>query len=332
MTILITGGAGYIGSHMVYKALEAGRDIVVADNLTTGRRDCLPSTVPFEQGDIGDEAFLEKLFGSYDITAIIHFAGSIVVPESVSDPLKYYRNNTAASRTLLEAAVAHGVRHMIFSSTAAVYGDPDEIPVSENAATAPLSPYGTSKLMTELMLQDTSQAHDFRYIALRYFNVAGADPKGRTGQSTPNATHLIKVACQAALGMRDSLSVFGTDYDTPDGTGVRDYIHVSDLVSAHLHALESLEAGGESGIYNCGYGEGFSVMDVIQAVKRASNVDFTVKIEGRRDGDSPKVVANSTALKERTKWQPDYDDLDTIVAHAFQWERLLLEAASQSDQ
>ena len=327
MTLLITGGAGYIGSHMVYEALDAGRDIVVADNLTTGRREFLPDTIPLEIGDIGDPAFLAKLFRAYDISGIIHFAGSIVVPESVSNPLKYYRNNTAASRTLIEAAVSFGVRNMIFSSTAAVYGDPEEIPVTEDAQTVPLSPYGTSKLMTELMLKDTAHAHDFRYIALRYFNVAGADPAGRTGQSTPEATHLIKVACQAALGQREALSVFGTDYDTPDGTGVRDYIHVSDLAKAHLLALESLEAGGDSGVYNCGYGEGFSVMDVLSSVKRASNVDFKVNIEGRRAGDSPKVVANPASLKGRTGWKPAYDNLDTIVAHAFQWERKLADKA-----
>ena len=323
MTLLITGGAGYIGSHMILEARAAGRDVVVADNFVTGVRRAIPDDVTLEEGDIGDPAFLDQLFKRHTISGIIHFAGSIVVPESVTDPLKYYRNNTAASRTLIEKAVEYGVKHFIFSSTAAVYGDPETVPVAENAPQAPLSPYGTSKLMTELMLRDTAIAHDFRFIALRYFNVAGADPEGRTGQSTPNATHLIKVACQAALGQRSHLSVFGTDYDTPDGTGVRDYIHVSDLAAAHLLALEDLEAGGESGIYNCGYGTGFSVMDVISAVKRASNVDFTVKIEGRRLGDSPKVVADPSALKARTGWQPKHDNLDEIVAHAFQWERYL---------
>ncbi|TNE67301.1 MAG: UDP-glucose 4-epimerase GalE [Alphaproteobacteria bacterium] len=323
MATLVTGGAGYIGSHMVLDLLAAGEKVVVYDNLTTGFRDAVAPGATFIKGDVGDEAALDKLFTSHDIDAVIHFAGSIVVPESVVDPLKYYRNNTANSRTLIEACVRHGVARFIFSSTAAVYGDPAVMPIAETEPCAPVSPYGTSKWMTELMLADVAAAHELNYIALRYFNVAGADPEGRVGQSTANATHLIKVACQAALGLRPALSVFGTDYDTPDGTGLRDYIHVADLAKAHRLALAWLRDGGASGIMNCGYGDGFSVMQVIDAVKRVSGVDFTVKIEGRRAGDSPKVVADAGKIRETLGWVPDYADLDTIVWHAFAWEKNL---------
>jgi len=327
MTVLVTGGAGYIGSHMVLELLGEGEKVVVLDNLTTGFRDAVAGAAEFIKGDVGDEEALDKLFTSHDIDAVIHFAGSIIVPESVSDPLKYYRNNTANSRTLIEACVRHGVKRFIFSSTAAVYGDPEYVPIGEDAPLAPLSPYGTSKWMTEMMLRDVAAAHDFSYVALRYFNVAGADPEGRTGQSTANATHLIKVASQAALGVRDALSVFGTDYDTPDGTGLRDYIHVTDLAKAHRLALGWLRDGGESQVMNCGYGHGFSVFEVIEAVKRVSGVDFEVKIEGRRAGDSPKVVAKADKVKSLLGWTPDYDDLDTIVTHAYAWEKRLSQKA-----
>lgn len=328
MTILITGGAGYIGSHTVLAALESGRKVIVADNLSTGHRRALPENIPLEVGDIGDPNFLDQIFTKYSIQSIIHFAGSIIVPESVDNPLKYYHNNTAASRTLIEAAIKYGTANFIFSSTAAVYGDPNTIPVNETAALHPLSPYGTSKWMTELMLADAAKAHNFRYAALRYFNVAGADPLGRTGQSSPNATHLIKVACQAALGGRTHLSIFGTDYETPDGTGIRDYIHVSDLAAAHILSLDYLESGGASAVMNCGYGHGYSVLDVIRAVQKVSGVDFPIKKESRRAGDSPKVVACPDQLKSLTGWVPLYGDIETIVSHALEWERTLKERAS----
>lgn len=321
MAILVTGGAGYIGSHMVWELVDTGHEVVVLDNLVTGFRSAVAPAAVFVEGDVGCETTLDKVFTQHAIDAVIHFAGSIVVPESVENPLKYYGNNTAVSRTLIEACVRHGVKKFIFSSTAAVYGDPEVVPIGEDADLAPLSPYGTSKLMTELMLRDVAAAHDFEYVALRYFNVAGADPKGRTGQSTANATHLIKVACQAALGRRSHLSVFGDDYDTPDGTGLRDYIHVSDLAAAHRLALGWLDKGGESGAMNCGYGHGFSVLEVIEAVKRVTGVDFTVKMEPRRAGDSPKVVAKADKIRAALDWQAAYDDLDTIVEHAYAWEK-----------
>ncbi|WP_020400974.1 UDP-glucose 4-epimerase GalE [Kordiimonas gwangyangensis] len=321
MAILVTGGAGYIGSHMVIELVENGHDVVVLDNLVTGFRDAVNPAAKFIEGDVSDDATLDTVFSENSIDAVIHFAGSIVVPESVTNPLKYYGNNTAASRTLIEACVRHGVKKFIFSSTAAVYGDPEVVPIGEDAVLSPVSPYGTSKWMTELMLKDVAAAHDFSYVALRYFNVAGADPEGRTGQSTANATHLIKVACQAALGRRSHLSVFGNDYDTPDGTGLRDYIHVSDLAAAHRHALAWLDKGGESGMMNCGYGHGFSVLEVIESVKRVTGVDFQVKMEPRRAGDSPKVVAKVDKIRASLGWEAKYDDLDTIVAHAYAWEK-----------
>jgi len=323
MAILVTGGAGYIGSHMVIELVEHGHDVVVLDNLVTGFREAVNPAAKFIEGDVSDDATLDPVFSENSIDAVIHFAGSIVVPESVTNPLKYYGNNTAASRTLIEACVRHGVKKFIFSSTAAVYGDPEVVPIGEDAALDPVSPYGTSKWMTELMLRDVAAAHDFSYIALRYFNVAGADPEGRTGQSTANATHLIKVACQAALGRRSHLSVFGNDYDTPDGTGLRDYIHVSDLAAAHRLALGWLDKGGESGVMNCGYGHGFSVLEVIESVKRVTGVDFMVKMEPRRAGDSPKVVAKVDKIRASLGWDAKYDDLDTIVAHAYAWEKNL---------
>lgn len=325
MTVLVTGGAGYIGSHMVLSLLDAGEKVVVLDNLTTGFRSAVDERATFIDGNIADSNLVAQIIKDYTVEAVIHFAGSIVVPESVENPLKYYLNNTAHSRTLIECCVNSGVKNFIFSSTAAVYGDPDIVPVAEDATLSPLSPYGTSKLMTEYMLKDCSAAYDFNFVALRYFNVAGADPHGRTGQSTANATHLIKVACQAALGQRESLSVFGTDYDTPDGTGLRDYIHVSDLANAHRCALEYLRNGGESQSINCGYGIGYSVLEVIEAVKKVSGVDFNVNIEGRRAGDSPKVVAANEKALSLLKWKPELADLEAIVTHALAWEKGLIQ-------
>lgn len=323
MTVLVTGGAGYIGSHMVLALTDAGEPVVVIDNLSTGFRSAVPNPAVLVEGDVGDEALVTRVIQEHGVRAIIHFAGSIVVPDSVADPLGYYLNNTVNSRTLIAAAVKCGVKAFIFSSTAAVYGNPAEIPVSETADLCPVSPYGTSKLMTELMLADTARAHDFRYVALRYFNVAGADPAGRAGQSTPRATHLIKVACETALHKRPSMDVFGTDYPTPDGTCVRDYIHVTDLVSAHMEALRYLEAGGAADVFNCGYSSGYSVLEVIEAVKRAACAPFPVTLGPRRPGDAEAIVANSAKIRERLGWTPKLDNLDTIVAHALNWERSL---------
>jgi UDP-glucose 4-epimerase len=326
MTILVTGGAGYIGSHMVHALLDAGERVVVLDNLSTGTRAAIPGSVPLVVGSVGDQALVERLAREHQVSAIIHFAGSIVVPESVADPLKYYRNNTANSRTLLEAAVACGIEQFIFSSTAAVYGNPERVPIDEDAPPHPMSPYGTSKLMTEAMLKDVGAAHGMRYLILRYFNVAGADPQLRTGQSTPNATHLIKVAVQAALGLRPEVQVFGTDYATPDGTCIRDYIHVTDLVGAHASALEHLRRGGASLTLNCGYGKGYSVLEVIEAVQRAARDRFPVRRVGRRPGDPAVIVADGNRLRATLGWQPRFDDLDRIVAHALAWERRLANA------
>ncbi len=330
MTVLVTGGAGYIGSHMVLELLAAGENVVVLDNLSTGARTAVPAGVPLIVGDIGDQPAVELLLRKHAVKAIIHFAGSIVVPDSVVDPLGYYNNNTVKSRALMAAAVAAGVPHFIFSSTAAVYGMPSANPVTETVTLKPISPYGNSKLMTELMLADTAMAHDFRYVALRYFNVAGADPQGRSGQSTPRATHLIKVACQTALGEHAELKVFGTDYPTPDGTCVRDYIHVSDLARAHLSALRYLRVGGRSDVFNCGYGTGYSVLDVIDAVKTASGVDFRVVTVPRRPGDPAALVADAGRIREVLGWTPELDDLDTIVKHAFAWESRLGQLAKAS--
>ncbi len=323
MAVLVTGGAGYIGSHMVYALADAGEDVVVLDNLSTGFRWALPKNIPLYEGDTGDEKLALQIIARHDINAIIHFAASIVVPDSVADPLGYYRNNTANSRTLIEAAVKGGVHHFIFSSTAAVYGNPDIVPVPEDAPTVPMSPYGWSKLMTEIILRDTAHAHPLRYGVLRYFNVAGADPAMRTGQSTPAATHLIKVAVQTALGLRKKMDVFGTDYPTPDGTCIRDYIHVSDLVAAHSDALSYLRAGGDSVTLNCGYGRGFSVLDVIDTVKKVSGVDFRVDLAPKRAGDPARIVAASDRARHLLKWTPRFDDLSVIVSHALQWEQKL---------
>jgi UDP-glucose 4-epimerase len=323
MTVLVTGGAGYIGSHMVHELVDAGESVVVLDNLSTGFRFLFPASVPFVAGSTGDRELVAKTIRKYDVTAIIHFAASIVVPDSVNDPLGYYRNNTMNTCALLDVAIEAGVRQVIFSSTAAVYGNAEESPVREDSATTPISPYGSSKLMSEIMLHDAGRAHDLRFVILRYFNVAGADPQGRTGQSTPAATHLIKVACEAALGKRPKMSVYGTDYPTPDGTGIRDYIHVSDLARAHSAALGHLRRGGASATFNCGYGRGNSVFEVIDAVRRVSGRDFAVEIEGRRPGDPPALVANVDRICASLPWQPRFQDLDTIVAHAFAWERKL---------
>ena len=330
MSVLVTGGAGYIGSHMVLELLDAGEKVVVVDNLTTGFRWAVDPRATLVVGDVADDDLVRTVIRKHNVGAIIHFAGSIVVPESVADPLGYYHNNTAKSRSLMATAVATGVKHFIFSSTAAVYGNPKENPVSEMAAPAPMSPYGSSKLMTEVMLADTARAHDFRFVALRYFNVAGADPKGRSGQSTPRATHLIKVACETALAKRSHMEVFGTDYPTQDGTCVRDYIHVKDLARAHMSALEHLRKGGASDIFNCGYSKGYSVHEVIAAVKKASGVDFKVILSPRRPGDPAAIVAASGKIRDQLGWKPEHDDLGKIVSQALAWEKRVdqLKAAS----
>ncbi|MCR9138980.1 MAG: UDP-glucose 4-epimerase GalE [Alphaproteobacteria bacterium] len=323
MSILVTGGAGYIGSHMVWRLLDSGEDVVVLDRLSTGFEWAVPKEAKLVVGDAGDPDCISSLLADHDIEAVIHFAGSIVVPESVSDPLGYYLNNTAKTRTLLEACVNAGMANFIFSSTAAVYGTPDSIPVSEEAALRPESPYGMSKLMIEYMLSDVAVAHPLRYAALRYFNVAGADPAGRTGQSTHNATHLIKVATQAALSKRTHMDVYGTDYPTADGTCIRDYIHVTDLVEAHYLALKHLRTGSGNLVANCGYGRGYSVLEVVDAVKAASGNDFAVHLVDRRPGDAVTIVADSDRLKDTLKWTPQHDDLDEIVSHALAWEAAL---------
>jgi UDP-glucose 4-epimerase len=324
MTVLVTGGAGYIGSHMVYELADAGERVVVLDNLSTGFDWAVAKGVPLVVGETGDQALVARIIHEHGVDAIIHFAASIVVPDSVRDPLGYYRNNTMNSRALIECAVKGGVRHFIFSSTAAVYGNPTEIPVQEDSATLPISPYGWSKLMTEIMLRDAGSAYGLQHVILRYFNVAGADPQGRTGQSTKAATHLIKVAVETALGLRPKLDVFGKDYPTPDGTCIRDYIHVSDLVQAHADALRYLRSGAPPLTLNCGYGHGFSVLDVIEAVKRVSGVDFKVDMAPRRPGDPAQIVAQSEQVRSKLGWRPRHDDLSTIVRDALNWERELM--------
>ncbi|MEI8145218.1 MAG: UDP-glucose 4-epimerase GalE [Alphaproteobacteria bacterium] len=323
MTILVTGGAGYIGSHMVLALCEAGERVVVLDNLSTGFAWAIDPRATLVVGDMGDQALVETVMRENDVEAIIHFAAKIVVPDSVADPLGYYLSNTVKTRTVIAAAVASGVKHMIFSSTAAVYGTPAVPLVTEEVETRPESPYGTSKLITEWMLRDAAAAHPLTYAVLRYFNVAGADPSGRTGQSTPNATHLIKVAIQTAMGLRPKMDVFGTDYPTPDGTCLRDYIHVTDLVSAHAVALKHLRGGGENITLNCGYGTGNSVKEVIDTVRAVTGVNFRADYAPRRPGDAAAVVADSTKLKTRLGWVPMHAHLPGIVEDAYRWERRL---------
>ena len=323
MTILISGGAGYIGSHMVLALLDRGEKVVVLDDLSTGFWWLVPPEATLVRGDMGDQALVERTIAEHGITEIAHFAARIVVPDSVADPLGYYLNNTVKTRALLESAVRSGVGRVIFSSTAAVYGEPATSPVPEDIALAPINPYGRSKLMSEWMLADVARAHGMAYVALRYFNVAGADPRGRAGQSTPNATHLIKVACQAALRQRAGLDVFGTDYPTPDGTCVRDYIHVSDLARAHIHALDHLRGGGTSLTLNCGYGRGYSVREVVDVVKAVSGVDFPVRLAARRAGDPASLVAKADRIRAELGWAPEHDDLTQIVTQALEWEEKL---------
>ena len=323
MTVLVTGGAGYIGSHMVWALADRGERVVVVDNLSTGFDWAVAPEAELVVADIGDETAMTELLKSRKVDAIVHFAGSIVVPDSVRDPLRYYLNNTVKSRALIAAAVAAGVSHFIFSSTAAVYGSASVKPVTEDTPLTPESPYGWSKLMTEVMLRHTAAATGLRYGILRYFNVAGADPQGRTGQSSIGATHLIKVACEAALGKRDRLEVFGTDYATRDGTCIRDYIHVTDLVGAHLKALDFLRGSGESIVANCGYGTGYSVREVLNAVEGVIGRKLPIVESGRRPGDATAIVADNTTARTRLGWEPNYDSLSTIIGHALKWEEAL---------
>lgn len=324
MSVLVTGGAGYIGSHMVLNLADAGEKIVVLDNLVTGFDWAIDGRATFEPGNAGDIDRVLELIEKHGITEIIHFAGSIVVPESVTNPLKYYGNNTATSRNLIEAAVRGGVKHFIFSSTAAVYGMTGLAPVVEETPLNPMSPYGKSKLMTEWMLADVAAAHPITYGVLRYFNVAGADPQKRSGQSTPEATHLIKVACQAALGKREKMDIFGTDYETPDGTCVRDYIHVSDLIAAHALLLKHLRGGGESTTLNCAYGRGYSVREVVDTVRKVSGVHFRADEGPRRAGDPASITATGEKVRTMLGWVPQHDDLTEIVETAYNWERHLM--------
>jgi len=330
MAVLVTGGAGYIGSHMVWELLDDSQDVVVLDRLSTGFDWAVPQEAKLVVGDVGDTQLVRSVIRENGIDAVIHFAGSIVVPESIADPLGYYENNTSKTRNLIEAVVREGVSHIIFSSTAAVYGEPGVKPVHENDLLAPQTPYGLSKLMSEWILRDASHAHDFTYTALRYFNVAGADPRGRTGQSTPGATHLLKVACETALGKRAFMQVFGADYPTPDGTGIRDFIHVSDLAAAHRLALARLRAGEGSLVANCGYGHGHSVLELIDSVKRVSARDFEVKLAPRRPGDLASVIADSSLARRELGWSSRYDHLDTIVETALRWESQLARKNSTS--
>jgi UDP-glucose 4-epimerase len=330
MTILITGGAGYIGSHVVQDLVERGQSVIVLDNLSTGFRHAVPPKAPLCVGDVRDQDLVTSLIAEHGVRAVMHFAASTVVPESVVNPIAYYQNNTAGSLALLNAVVQAGIKYFVFSSTAAVYGNPDVQLIGEDLAVRPMSPYGTSKLMTETMLRDTAKACDLKYVVLRYFNVAGADPKLRTGQSTSAATHLVKVAVQAALGLRDGMEIFGTDYPTPDGTCIRDYIHVCDLVKAHTEALNYLRGGGENATLNCGYGHGYSVREVIEAVKRVSGTDFKIAERPRRLGDPACIVADTRAIRHVLSWRPIYNDLETIVGHALAWERKLMAQLSSS--
>lgn len=324
MSVLVTGGAGYIGSHMVWELLDHGEDVVVLDNLTTGFDWAVPDRAKLVVGNVGNIDLVDKVIRNHDVEAVIHFAGSVVVPESMENPLKYYDNNTANSRNLLEAVVKNGIDKFIFSSTAAVYGEPLTTgPIREDAMLNPMSPYGSSKLMTEIMVRDTALVSNLRYVMLRYFNVAGCDPMQRTGQATKGATHLIKIACETALGRHPSMSIYGDDYDTPDGTCIRDFIHVSDLVNAHYAALNFLRQGGLKFTANCGYSKGYSVKQVVDAVKRISGNDFPVVYEDRRPGDIPSLTANAHRLMSRLSWKPAHDDLDKIISDALAWENAL---------
>jgi len=323
--ILVTGGAGYIGSHVVKQLGDSGNTVIVLDNLSTGfSKSVLNGELIV--GDTGDATLVSQLLKDYKIESVLHFAAHTIVPESVSNPLKYYGNNTCATRNLLACCQDSGVEHFIFSSTAAVYGVLDDGIATENSEKAPINPYGRSKLMSEWMLQDLCAATELRSVILRYFNVAGSDPKGQIGQSTKNATLLIKVACEAALGKRDQLQIFGTDYPTPDGTGIRDYIHVEDLAAAHLSALEYLRSGSNSTVLNCGYGHGYSVREVIDSVERVSGTKLNVAELPRRPGDSPMLIANADSIKQTLGWEPTLNDLDTIVKTSLDWERKLIAA------
>lgn len=330
MTILVTGGAGYIGSHTVQALTQGGANVVVIDNLSTGFSQFLPEGVPLFIGDAADENLVEGVIAAHGVESIIHFAGSVVVPDSLRDPLGYYRNNTMTTRNLLNAAVKCNVRRFIFSSTAAVYGNPDQVPVPEEAPTRPLSPYGMSKLMTEIMLHDVAAAHGMRYVVLRYFNVAGADPDARIGLATVGATHLLKIAVEAATGQRAKIDVFGTDYPTADGSCIRDFIHVTDLAEAHRAALAYLDDGGASATLNCGYGRGYSVMETIEAVRRASGRNFAIQYADRRPGDIMTMIADTARIRATLDWTPRFDDIDTIARHALAWEEKLL-AERQGD-
>jgi UDP-glucose 4-epimerase len=322
-TILVTGGAGYIGSHVARQLGERGEKLVTLDNLSTGFRGAVLHGA-FVQGDTGDAALVSRVLAEHKVDTVLHFAAHIQVPESVRNPLKYYRNNTANTRTLLECCVAAGVKHFVFSSTAAVYGIPAGGVADEDTPTVPINPYGWSKLMSEQMLRDVAAVTPLAYVALRYFNVAGADPGGRIGQSTPEATHLIKVAAEHVVGKRKEISIFGTDYDTPDGTCVRDYIHIEDLAAAHLQALDYLRGGGGSTTLNCGYGKGFSVREVLQEVERVSGTRLNVIESGRREGDPPQLVAAARRIRDTLSWMPRHADLAGIVATALAWEKRLL--------
>jgi UDP-glucose 4-epimerase len=328
--VLVTGGAGYIGSHAVLALRDAGWPVAVIDDLSTGTREIVPEGVPFYEGSIADRALLDRVLVEQGSQAIMHFAGSIVVPESVDKPLDYYRNNTIATHTLISAAVAAGVKHILFSSTAAVYGAAEKVPIEEEDPKAPINPYGASKLMTERMLADCAAAYPFNFGALRYFNVSGADPDGRSGQIGKGSTHLIKVAVEAAVGKRDHVDVFGTDYPTADGTCIRDYIHVSDLADAHVLALERLiEEPNDNLVVNCGYGRGLSVLEVLDALDRELNQPIRREMKPRRAGDPPALVASNRRLVETLDWTPRFADIETIVRHALEWERKLMERSSR---
>lgn len=323
MAVLVTGGAGYIGSHAALALLDAGEEVVILDNLSTGFRFMVPERAVFIEGDVADRALVADLIRTYAIDAVIHFAARIIVSESVSEPLGYYYANTSKSRTLIETVISSGVEHFIFSSTAAVYGEPEHVPIAEDSVLAPINPYGRSKLMTEWILDDAANAHGLKHVTLRYFNVAGADPAGRSGETSLPATHLVKLAARAALGKRPSLSIFGTDYPTPDGSCIRDYVHVSDLADAHVRALGHLRNGGESLKLNCGYGHGFSVMEVMELLKEVSGNNFDVRIEPRRLGDPAILVAEASRIRRELGWAPQYDDLRAMALHALEWEKTL---------